>query len=120
MSADSAKARISLRQIGEIHVVELEGGMDLTMETEFRQMMTSLCATKGAQVVVDCRTLSYMNSAGLGMLFHYQRACAAQDGRFVLCHVSPKVEEMIKILGLHGVLPMYDSLENALHPPPSP
>lgn len=115
ITANSAKARVSQRKVGEVHVLELGGGMDLTMETEFHQMMAGLCITKGTQVVVDCRNLSYMNSAGLGMLFHYQRTCAAQDGRFVLCHVSAKVEEMIKILGLHGVITMYDSLESALN-----
>jgi anti-anti-sigma factor len=69
---------------------------------------------KGRKLVVDCSGLTNFNSVCLTFLNTYCQETYRLGGRVAFCSVPPKMEEIIRLLGLHRVLPMYRTLEEAV------
>lgn len=104
----------SVRPVDGCQVVTLEGAIDTANTDQLRTIIDPLCEGESPRVIVDCENLTYVNSSSFGLLFHYHRRCEAQNGQFALCRVQEKILSIIQILGLHNVLRVYSTLDEAL------
>ncbi len=107
---------MTVRSDPPYHVVALRGALDASSESAFCDALDPLCEPDGdlpPHILLDCMTLSYVNSATFGLFFHYHRKCESRNGRLVLCGMPAKIESIVKLLGLHQVLTIHSSLEEA-------
>ncbi len=110
---------ITTRSEPHYHVVSLKGVLDAASEIKLSQTLETLCQSECPHIVIDCGQLSYMNSATFGLFFHYHRQCESRNGRLVLCRISSKIQSILKLLGLHQVLNVRSSIEDALQDVPA-
>ena len=110
---------ITTRSEPHSHVVSLQGVLDAASEIKLSRTLDTLCQSECPHIVIDCDQLSYMNSATFGLFFHYHRQCELHNGRLVLCRISPKIQSILKLLGLHQVLHVRSSIEDALQDVPA-
>jgi anti-sigma B factor antagonist len=94
--------------------VDLSGALDATSEPLLRKLLIPICNNAGQRVVIDASRLSYINSSTFGVFFQLHRLCESQGGRLDLCGFSDKVASILEMLGLHQVLNVFASEEEAL------
>ena len=82
-----------------VSVIELKGYLDAhtapDLETAFQKLLTE----KKFNVVVNCRDLSYISSAGLGVFMAYVEDIRKNMGDIKLTNMSSKVYNVFDLLG---------------------
>lgn len=82
-----------------IHVLELKGYLDAhttpVLEDSFQKMLNE----KKYRLIVNCKELSYISSAGLGVFMAFIEDVRANSGDIKLSDMSPKVFNIFDLLG---------------------
>ncbi len=82
-----------------IQVLELKGYLDAhttpVLEDAFQQMLNE----KKFRLIVNCRELTYISSAGLGVFMAFIEDVRANSGDIKLSDMSPKVFNIFDLLG---------------------
>ena len=103
------------RRDGEgVSVIELKGYLDAhtapDLETAFQKLLTE----KKYNVVVNCRDLSYISSAGLGVFMAYVEDIRKNMGDIKLTNMSPKVYNVFDLLGFPILYEIYKDEQEAV------
>jgi anti-sigma B factor antagonist len=93
----------------DIHVLELKGYLDAhttpVLEDSFQKMLNE----KKYRLIVNCKELSYISSAGLGVFMAFIEDVRENNGDIKMSDMSPKVFNIFDLLGF----PMlYDIVTN--------
>ena len=95
-------------------MVYLSGDIDAASIGEFQTTVEPLCKESGSKVLLECKSLNYVNSTGFGVLFTLNRTCQQNGGVFALCTLKSKIKMLMKVLGLVELLTIYPTQEDAL------
>jgi anti-sigma B factor antagonist len=91
--------KIHQRDNEDVSVIELKGYLDAhtapDLETAFQKLMTE----NKFNIVVNCRDLSYISSAGLGVFMAYVEDVRKNKGDIKLTNMTPKVYNVFDLLG---------------------
>jgi anti-sigma B factor antagonist len=97
-----------------VSVIELKGYLDAhtapDLETAFQKLLTE----KKYNVVVNCRDLSYISSAGLGVFMAYVEDIRKNMGDIKLTNMSPKVYNVFDLLGFPILYEIYKEEQEAV------
>lgn len=105
---------ISQREEGSFLIISLAGSLDGHTFVEFEKYMNDV-VTKGAKrVVVELSRLSYVASAGVGVLINAQQQLNDRGGNMSLVQPSAVVNEVFEILGLEALFAIHKDMESAL------
>ncbi len=91
--------RIALREENRISIVELKGYLDAHTAPELEKMLQQLMTSKKYNIIVNCRDLNYISSAGLGVFMAFIEDVRQQKGDIKLSNMSPKVYNVFDLLG---------------------
>jgi anti-sigma B factor antagonist len=93
------------------------GEVDASNAPELADDLRRLVSNRSTQLVVDLSPTSYLDSAGINLLFSLGEELRAHQVtlRLVVDPVSP-VARMLGLTGLDRVNPTFDSLSEALAP----
>ncbi len=116
----TAPLRLSTRRVTadavEFHVVELTGRLDSGNAHETAKSILSLTEA-GFNVVVDCAGLDFVASSGMRAFILGTRSAKAQGNLFRVAGLIPHVWEVFKVTGLHRILDIRPTLDDALDEP---
>ena len=97
-----------------VSVIELKGYLDAhtapDLETAFQKLLTE----KKYNVVVNCRDLSYISSAGLGVFMAYVEDIRKNRGDIKLTNMSSKVYNVFDLLGFPILYEIYKDEQEAV------
>jgi anti-sigma B factor antagonist len=97
-----------------VSVLELKGYLDAhtapDLETAFQRLLTE----KKYNVIVNCRDLSYISSAGLGVFMAYVEDIRKNMGDIKLTNMSPKVYNVFDLLGFPILYEIYKDEQEAV------
>jgi anti-sigma B factor antagonist len=118
--ADEVKAgeplTIEVEYAGRVPVVRLHGELDIVSAGSFRAALDELILD-GGPVVVDLRELAFIDSAGLGALVRAHKKARVLQGSLVcVCVPDGQAASLFRLTGLHRVLRVSPTLEQALDP----
>src|SRR5512136_1568327 len=91
--------RIAQRERDSIQVLELKGYLDAHTAPKLEEAFQELLRSKRYNIVVNCRDLSYISSAGLGVFMAYIEDVRKNKGDIKLSNMSPKVYNVFDLLG---------------------
>ena len=91
--------KINVRESGGVNVLELKGYLDAHTAPELEKAFQGLLETKKFNIVVNCRDLTYISSAGLGVFMAYIEDVRKNKGDIKLSNMSPKVFNVFDLLG---------------------
>ncbi|NUN69099.1 MAG: STAS domain-containing protein [Bacteroidetes bacterium] len=98
-----------------IHVLELKGYLDAhttpVLEDAFQQMLNE----KKYRLIVNCRELTYISSAGLGVFMAFIEDVRANTGDIKLSDMTPKVFNIFDLLGFPMLYDIVPAEEEAAH-----
>jgi anti-anti-sigma factor len=87
-------------------VVHARGELDVVGAPAFRQALAEAIATGRARVVVDLADVSFLDSAGLAVVFGTQRSLPVSQ-RMVLVNVPDRMRRMLRLAAVESVVEVH-------------
>lgn len=94
-------------------IVNLQGELDIASADDLRRHLRSTRGSHGDHIILDLDTLEFMDSQGLSVIVKHHLAVTAEGGSLALAAPRPIVRRTLQITGLHGRLPVFDTIEEA-------
>jgi len=109
-----AEFSTSIKERGEVSVINLKGFLDAhtapTLENNFTQLINS----NKYKIVVNFEELAYISSAGLGVFMAYIESIRDNRGDIKLTNMSDKVFNIFDLLGFPLLYEIYKNEEEAI------
>jgi anti-sigma B factor antagonist len=111
----SLLVRVHEEHDGDIAIAALEGEIDASNTVEIGERLRALLSNRSTALVVDLTSATYLDSAGINLLFQLDAELRErqQNLRLVLPPTSP-IARTIAITGLSAVVPTHGSRETAV------
>ena len=103
------------KQIGGVTVLDFVGR--ITLGDESNQVRTKIKEMLGkgkSQIVLDLAEVSYIDSAGLGMLVAGYTSAQNQGATLKLANLTKRFRELLNITKLVTIFDTYDSVDDAV------
>jgi anti-sigma B factor antagonist len=110
----STNFRIERTELGEAVVLALDGFLDAHTAPQFENAISSEVEAGHLHLVADCRKLSYISSAGLGVFMSFIEEIREKGGDIKLSGIEPKVYQVFEVLGFHELFDIVDTVEAAV------
>lgn len=94
-------------------VLALSGEIDQAVVPLLREAVDELVAESRAHLVWDLRDVTFMDSAGLGVLVYAVRVAEAGQGSLRLAGVNPQVGHLLELTGVDAVVGTYADVTSA-------
>ena len=91
--------KIAQRERDSVDVLELKGYLDAHIAPKLEEAFQSLLKNQRFNIVVNCKELSYISSAGLGVFMAYIEDVRKNNGDIKLSNMSTKVYNVFDLLG---------------------
>src|SRR5512137_2710662 len=91
--------KIALRERDAVNILELKGYLDAHTAPKLEEAFQNLLRTERYKIVVNCRELSYISSAGLGVFMAFIEDVRKNRGDIKLTNMTPKVYNVFDLLG---------------------
>jgi anti-anti-sigma factor len=113
----SLLARVVEQHQGDVPIAAVEGEIDASNAVEVRERIRALLTNRSRALVVDLTHTSYVDSAGINLLFALGAALAERQQKLhVVVPPSSPISRVIAITGLDATVPIHARLEEALEP----
>jgi anti-sigma B factor antagonist len=110
-----SKLQIAQTEQNDITIVTLAGEITLDDgDLAFGRHIDQLVAAGGRKIVVDLSGVSYIDSAGVGMLVAESQRVSAQGGSMRLAHLTARSHHLLAMLKLKFVFEIYDDVDAAV------
>ena len=109
--------QISVRHLDKATIFDVLGEIDLATSPELRKMiLRELKEQRMPRVVVNLQAVRYIDSSGVASLVEGLKVSREVGARFVLCGLSTKVQEVLRLSKLRSLFEVCDSEDQALAP----
>jgi anti-anti-sigma factor len=108
---------LSAQTTGGITIAELSGELDLASARALREQLLGLLRPGSSRLVIDLSKVSYCDARGLAVLIGTGRRARLLGGFLRLAAVSPQVDHMLHITGLHQHLGVFPTVQAATASP---
>jgi len=99
---------------GSVQLIRLSGSLDMYSFPRMETQLNALFKQGHYLVVLDCRNLDYIGSAGLGALIALAKQAREHDGDIRLLNLPERIYKIIELLGFTRVLQVFDQEETAV------
>jgi anti-sigma B factor antagonist len=106
--------RIDSEPRGLVQLIRLSGSLDMYSFPRLEAQLDALFQQGRYYVVLDCRELDYVGSAGLGALIGFAKQAREHNGDVRLLNVPDRIFMIIELLGFTKVLRVHNIEEDAV------
>lgn len=100
------------RKVGQkaktVIVVEASGAMDAHSFPHVEQYLAEILDDGQPHLILNCENLTYISSAGIGVLIHLAKRARDEKGDLRLCCVPKNIQEVLELIGLQNMIRMYE------------
>jgi stage II sporulation protein AA (anti-sigma F factor antagonist) len=97
-----------------VSICSLSGQLDSRAATAFERQLTTELGEGPDCLLIDCRELEFITSAGLRVLLMLGKRLDADGGCLALCALNPATRQVFDIAGFSGIFPIQETREDAL------
>lgn len=105
---------IRSKVVENIAVIYPRGHLDAHNVERFEKEILKLIASDYANIVVNCKDLNYISSAGMGIIMGYLDEIREKGGDIKLCCVSERVYEIFDLVGFTEIYDFLNDEESAV------
>jgi anti-sigma B factor antagonist len=109
-----AEFSTSIKERGEVNVINLKGFLDAHTAPTLENNFTQLINDNKYKIVVNFEELAYISSAGLGVFMAYIESIRDNRGDIKLTNMSDKVFNIFDLLGFPLLYEIYKNEEEAI------
>jgi anti-sigma B factor antagonist len=106
--------QIANRLVGDVAVIDLRGRLVLDECEFFRRAVEDLIKQNQQKIVLNLKEVSYIDSAGVGMMVGKYLSVRRLGGDVKLLHLSPRSHRVMTITKLLTVFEAFESEEQAV------
>jgi anti-sigma B factor antagonist len=111
---NTGQLQIERRTLGEITILDCTGRIVVRREAEFFFDTVAFAIERSRSVLLNLDGVSAIDSGGLGALVLLQRFAETFSCDLNLCSAKPHIAEVISLTGLHQVLDLHRSEDDAI------
>lgn len=100
--------------IGEAILLEPQGRLDSNSARAFEESVLRVIARPSPRLVIECRNLDYVSSAGLRVFLVAAKKIKGAQGRLALCSLKPHVREVFDVSGFTKLFVIAAGRDDAL------
>ena len=97
------------RKLNDVTVLDLEGGLALEDNAQFRKLVTAIIDAGARKLIVNMARVPTMDGSGLGELISCYTTLQRMSGRIKLLHLSDRLQYLLVITKLTYVFETFDS-----------
>lgn len=113
---DEKKLQISIRDNGDVKIVDMTGHLDTNTVAEAENLVSQIIDEQGVnKLLVNLKGLSYISSAGLRVLLVTTKKIKGKGGELRLSNLNPVVKEVFDISGFSMIISVFTDEEEALN-----
>jgi len=105
--------KISIRDVGDAKVVEVEGDVDLGTSPALRRTLFE-SLPGAAKVALNLQAIRYIDSSGIATLIEVLKDSQRLNKEFVLFGLSPGVEEVFRLTHVIRIFQVFQTEQEAL------
>ena len=105
--------KISIRDVGDAKVVEVEGDVDLGTSPAFRRTLFETLPTVG-KLALNLGAIRYIDSSGIATLIEVLKRAQYLEKEFVLFGLSPAVLEVFRLTHVIRIFQVFQTEQEAL------
>jgi anti-sigma B factor antagonist len=109
-----SKLSLSVKKDPRGTVVTLGGSLDAETAPQFASKINSIIEEGASMIVCNLKELSYIASAGLGVIISANESLRKKKGAIRLSEMNEKIFKIFKMLGFSTLFDIFDSNEDAL------
>lgn len=91
--------KVVRRDEGTVSILYLKGFLDAHTAPGFETELKNLSAERRYKIVVNCKELTYISSAGLGVFMGFIEDVRSHGGDIKISNLMPKVYKVFDLLG---------------------
>ncbi|WP_237586984.1 STAS domain-containing protein [Pontibacter russatus] len=95
-------------------IVSLKGELDAHSSVVASNVLEGAAVSGMACLLIDCSQLSYISSAGIGVILSVYHLCLLKQTNLTLFGMQPKIRNVFEVLGMDKVLNVAASKEEAM------
>ena len=93
----------------QIAVLYPKGHLDAHNVERFEKEIVKLVSNNIVKIIINCKDLNYISSAGMGIIMGYLDEIREKNGDIKLCSLNDRVFEIFDLVGFTDI---YDFVEN--------
>jgi anti-sigma B factor antagonist len=105
--------KISLRDVGNATVVEVEGDVDLGTSPDLRRALFE-SLPRVAKLALNLGAIRYIDSSGIATLIEVLKDSQRLNKQFVLFGLTPGVEEVFRLTHVIRIFQIFSTEQEAL------
>lgn len=98
----------------DIDILHLDGELDAHTASHLEDALKALISGNRHKIIVNCRSLQYISSAGLGVFMAYIEDVRGMGGDIKLTNMTAKVFNVFDLLGFPALYDILDDEADAL------
>lgn len=95
-------------------VIDLHGYLDAHTAPQLETIFERMLNEKKYNIVVNCKNLNYISSAGLGVFMAYIEDVRKNKGDIKLSNMTPKIFDIFDLLGFPLIYEIFDEETQAI------
>lgn len=109
-----AAFNIQVRNNGVFQILDIQGELDAHTAPQLEDTLQDAIKKGSNKIIVNCRDLDYIASAGLGVFMAYIEDVRSTGGDIKLTNMKPKVFNVFDLLGFPTLYDILDQEEDAI------
>jgi anti-sigma B factor antagonist len=105
---------ISERTVGDVTILDLQGRLVLDETEHFRRRVEDLVQNNRSKILLNLKDVTYIDSAGVGMMVGKYLSVRRKGGDVKLLHLSPRSHRVMTITKLLTVFETFDAEDQAV------
>jgi anti-sigma B factor antagonist len=105
--------KISIRDVGDAKVVEVEGDVDLGTSPDFRRTLFE-ALPRASRLALNLKAIRYIDSSGIATLIEVLKDSQRLNKEFVLFGLSPAVQEVFRLTHVIRIFQVFQTEQEAL------
>jgi len=106
--------QINLEEIDGVSVIGLDGRLNVTTAADLEKTFNALFQEKKTKILIECRKLDYISSAGLRVLLAAAKLFKKSNGEIVLSGLIPGVKQVFEISGFTSIFQIFATKDDAV------
>ena len=79
-----------------------------------KEQVKAMFNSPNTRLILNLEGISFIDSSGFGVFLSIMKAANNNYGFFKICNISEEVMELFKLLQLHNVFEIYNTVDDAL------
>jgi len=104
---------------GDAVLVTLAGRFEFGTRQDYKQVIAQIVQDGYLRLVLDLEQVTFLDSSALGLLLLTDQKFKLKQGTVGLVNPTGYVRQVLELANLPRVIPVYDSVEDALQASPS-